>query len=381
MKIAILCPGYGWVRRGVERVAEELAHRLGEGCQPAVYSLWRNSSANGSQERSNGAKIRKVPGIPRTHPLARLYSPLARRAGVYLWGPGDFEALTYAAGLLPRLLQDRPDLVLNFAGPAVGRVCKMLRLIRKTPFLHSAQGMAQGRLEWIHACQRPNRYLALSLPNQEWVEARAPWVRTELVPNGVDCSLFSPHGESASLPLAPPVVLFVGAMDPVKRPELAVRAVARWSADGAAHRARPSLLMIGEGRIRPEIETLGKELLGERFLLLPSVANEELPRYYRACSVFTLPSPAEPFGIVFLEAMACGRPVAAHQGAVQKWLLGEAGVCCNCEEVEEYAAALKRALESDFGDRPRRRALEFDWGRIIAKYENVFCQVAAEKRQ
>jgi glycosyltransferase involved in cell wall biosynthesis len=288
--------------------------------------------------------------------------------------------MTFAANLLPRLLVDRPDVVLNLAGPASGRVCRLLRLLRGTPFLHSAQGMAQGRLEWIHARQRPNRYLALSLPNQQWIEARAPWVKTCLVPNGVDGSLFSPEGEAAKVALRPPIILFVGAMDAVKRPDLTIRAAARLCAKEKKN-GGASLLMIGDGRIRREVESLGLRLLGDRFLVLPRVGNSELPGYYRACSVFTLASPLEPFGIVFLEAMACNRPVVAQEGVVQKWLLGEGGICCDCEDEEGYADSLLLALKKECGDRPRSRALEFDWSRIIGRYESVFHEVVWESRQ
>ncbi len=376
MKVAILCPGFGWDRRGTERVTEEIVSRLSADYKPIVYSLCLNHTAKESSWLTQrGGRLRRVPAIPRTHFLARCYSPLARRAGVYLWSPGDFEAMTFATNLLPWLLYDKPDVVLSFAGPSSGRVCRILRALRGTPFLHSAQGMAQGRLEWIHARQRPNRYLATSVPNRQWIEARAPWLTTHLVPNGVDCSRFCPDGEIAALPLKPPVILFVGAIDPVKRPDLTIRAVARLNADCAGNGGGASLLMIGDGRIRPQIERMGLQVLGDRFLLVPSIENQNLPAYYRASSVFTLATAAEPFGIVFLEAMACNVPVVAHEGPVQGWLLEGGGVCCDCENEHEYAAALKAALKKDFGARPRERALEFDWNIIIREYETVFSEL------
>lgn len=379
MKVAILCPGFGGERRGTERVTEELVTRLGADYRPIVYGLRRKGCRDDLWQQAYGVEIRRVPGVPRTHPLAKFYSPWARRAGVYMWSPGDFEAMTFAANLLPRLLRDRPDVVLSLAGPAAGRVCRALRALRGTPFLHSAQGMAQGRLEWIHARQRPNRYLALSVPNRQWIEARAPWLKIALIPNGVDCARFTPEGEVAELPLPKPSIIFVGAMDPVKRPELAIRAVASISARPGQQ--APSLLMIGDGKSRVAIEQLGRELLRDRFLLLPSIANEELPKYYRACQAFTLATESEPFGIVFLEAMACNLPVVAHQGVVQQWLIGEAGSCCDCTEEAEYAAALSAAIAQPFGTTPRRRAREFDWEGILNRYREVFSEVVLERRQ
>jgi glycosyltransferase involved in cell wall biosynthesis len=298
---------------------------------------------------------------------------------MYLWSPGDFEGMTFAVNLLPRLLADKPEVVLNFGGTASSRICRMLRHLRGTPFLHSAQGMAQGRLELIHASRRPDRYLATSLPNKEWIEARAPWLKTRLLPNGVDCSLFTPDGEVASVPLPPPIVLFVGAIDPVKRPDLTIQAVARLNQDSDKNGKGVSLLMIGDGRTRSRIEKLGKELLGERFHLFPSIPHEQLPAYFRASSIFTLASPAEPFGIVFVEAMACNRAAVAHRVEVQKWLIGEAGICCDCENAEEYAAALRRALDTDYGDRPRRQARQFEWADIVREYESVFSEVVEER--
>ena len=74
---------------------------------------------------------------------------------------------------------------------------------------------------------------------------------------------------------------------------------------------------------------------------------------------------------MFLEAMACDKPVVANDRPVQRWIIGDAGLLCNCLDPQEYAFTLRNALNADFGDVPRKRATEFDWNHIARRYDRV----------
>jgi glycosyltransferase involved in cell wall biosynthesis len=79
------------------------------------------------------------------------------------------------------------------------------------------------------------------------------------------------------------------------------------------------------------------------------VPDDELPDYYRLADVFAMPSVAEGFGIVFLEAMACGTPVLAGNldGSVDAVADGELGLLINPESVPEIAQGLCTLLEKE----------------------------------
>ena len=144
----------------------------------------------------------------------------------------------------------------------------------------------------------------------------APSQRIELAPPGVEHALFSPgnqDGARAALGLGRgPVLLFVGRIQPLKRPLVAVETLACL--------ARPDarLLVVGgpsgaEGeveyqRLQDRIQDVG---LADRVTLVPPRPHYWLSTYYRAADVVLVPSRSESFGLVALEAAASGTPVVA----------------------------------------------------------------------
>ena len=144
----------------------------------------------------------------------------------------------------------------------------------------------------------------------------APPERIELAPPGVEHALFSPgdrEGARRALGLGHgPVLLFVGRIQSLKRPLVAVEAMACLAREDAR------LLIVGGPsgpageveyqRLRDRIQTLG---LKDQVTLVPPRPHHWLSTYYRAADVVLVPSRSESFGLVALEAAACGTPVVA----------------------------------------------------------------------
>jgi D-inositol-3-phosphate glycosyltransferase len=144
--------------------------------------------------------------------------------------------------------------------------------------------------------------------------------RIELVPPGVDHAFFSPGftpgdrtGARAALGLGPdPLVLFVGRIQPLKQADLAVAAVSRMRHTNA------NLVVVGGpsgsagvgelARVRDVADQLG---VGHRVRFVPPQPHHLLSSWYRAADVVVVPSRSESFGLVALEAAACGTPVVA----------------------------------------------------------------------
>ena len=134
-------------------------------------------------------------------------------------------------------------------------------------------------------------------------------VRSAVVYNGTDTALFSP-APPAALPPGK-AILMVGNLIPSKGHELALRAIARLGTLFPHLRCR----IIGEGPDRARLQALASELeLGQRFQFLGRQSRAAVADAMRACSVFVLPSRSEGLGCVYLEAMACGKPVIACHG-------------------------------------------------------------------
>jgi glycosyltransferase involved in cell wall biosynthesis len=139
----------------------------------------------------------------------------------------------------------------------------------------------------------------------------------------------------------------------------------------AMHKLRRELpelayTIVGDGGDRPRLEALARSLRVDQRVTFAGWQNHfELAEAYRACDVFVLPSAQEGFGLVFLEAMATGKPVlAARAGAVPEVVVdGETGVLVDYGDVDALAAAILRlsrdaGLRRTLGEAGRKRFLE-----------------------
>jgi glycosyltransferase involved in cell wall biosynthesis len=207
-------------------------------------------------------------------------------------------------------------------------------------------------------------YVAPAAPWAAWANARARHRRIAVISHGVDVARFRPDGPVTSLldDLPHPRFLAVGALLPVKRLELAIA--------GVAALGRGSLTILGDGYLRPSLSRLGAERLGARFRLCDAVPFDLLPTYYRAADALVFPSdPEERFGLVLLEAMACGLPVVATDDEVRREIVGDGGLLVDPRDPAALARALDRAVTADWSGRPRRQAERLSWSEIAARYE------------
>ncbi|NEQ28984.1 MAG: glycosyltransferase family 4 protein, partial [Microcoleus sp. SIO2G3] len=106
-------------------------------------------------------------------------------------------------------------------------------------------------------------------------------------------------------------------------------------------------VIVGKGDDKPRIEQLIARLgLQECVTLAGFVPDEQLCDYYNLCNVFAMPSKKEGFGIVYLEALACGKPVLAgnQDGAIDALCHGELGALVNPDDVGEITQTLVKIL-------------------------------------
>ncbi len=208
----------------------------------------------------------------------------------------------------------------------------------------------------------------------QWYDADPAKVLT--VPPGVDLERFSPAaGARARLgvPEDALVLLFVGRIQPLKAPDLLLRAAAHLIAYDPAVRSRLVLYVVGapsgSGLDEPTsllalAQTLG---IADRVHFLPPMPPDDLADYYRAADITVVPSHNESFGLVALESQACGTPVVAARvgGLVTAVADGWSGMLVDGHRAPDYADAIMKAL----GDRAAlsRGAVEhasnFSWDR------------------
>jgi glycosyltransferase involved in cell wall biosynthesis len=142
------------------------------------------------------------------------------------------------------------------------------------------------------------------------------------------------------------IILTVGRWDPAERYKGADTLI---SALPRVLRSIPDavLVLVGDGQDKPRLEQLARELsVTENCRFLHGLSQEELFACYAHCDVFALPSRGEGFGLVFLEAMAHGKPVigGAHGGALDVIVDGVTGLLVPHGDIVALSAALESLL-------------------------------------
>ncbi|MFC6080210.1 D-inositol-3-phosphate glycosyltransferase [Sphaerisporangium aureirubrum] len=223
----------------------------------------------------------------------------------------------------------------------------------------------------------------------------APARRVEVVNPGVSLQVFKPGPrggarERLGLPPDAHVMLFVGRIQPLKAPDVLLKAAARMLADDPALRSRLLVAFVGglsgNGLARPSYLTDLAAALGiaDVVRLAPPAPQHELADWYRAADVTVVPSYNESFGLVALESQACGTPVAAASvGGLRTAVRdGVSGVLVDGHEPREWAAALRTLAERPawramLGAGAREHAAAFGWSATAARLLDVYAGATA----
>jgi glycosyltransferase involved in cell wall biosynthesis len=185
-----------------------------------------------------------------------------------------------------------------------------------------------------------------------------------IVPEPIDLRSWEEGvGEAGGALASPPAILTVAHMYPRKNLGVLMEAYARLRDAGVPFQG----WVVGEGPCRNTWERLKDSLdLGDWVTFLGTIPRRELVDRYRRAAIFCLPSRQEGFGIVFLEAMACGKPVVAVRAAAvpETVVDGETGLLVDRDDPE----ALAQALFALLSDPDRRRAAGEAGRRRVEQY-------------
>lgn len=215
---------------------------------------------------------------------------------------------------------------------------------------------------WNIVIAKPDIFVALTDQMAKWAKNWAWGSRIVKIPNGVDLTRFKPSGEKINFGMQRPIVLSVGALEWYKHHEKIISAMVK--VDG-------SLLIVGKGSKKQELESLGKKLLGDRIKII-SAEYGDMPKIYRSCDLFTLPSwNREAFGIVYLEALASGLGVVAPDDSPRREIIGESGLFTNVDDEDKYGEAIQKALKIDWSKKARTQAEKFSWEKIAEEYKKL----------
>jgi len=224
-----------------------------------------------------------------------------------------------------------------------------------------------------------------------WLERLygTPPERISYVVPGVEHAVFSPGTQSAAREAVNiddrPTVLFVGRIQPLKGPSVAAEALGRMRTTDA------QLIIVGgpsgrEGqeelaRVHAAIERYG---LADRVSFVDPVPHHLLSSWYRAADVVVVPSRSESFGLVALEALACGTPVVASSVGGLRTLVdhGKTGFLVTGRDPAVYATYLDQILShpmlaAELAFNSFERAQQYRWSTTAQELRALYDQLLA----
>jgi len=341
----------------------------------AFIDSWIQTIAEGSGTAAGIGGLQRAL-IARGHRVARLAPPIG-------W-PNNLTArrLLFNLSLPPLLQRLHYDLVVGFDIDG----WRYASTRRATPYIASIKGVIaeemqheSGRVrmlfEFLSRLEGYNgRHADAVLTTSAYCRDAIEWhyriapSRVRLVPEGIDLARW--RGLAADEPRSSDgaTILCVARQYPRKQVADLLRALP------AVRRAIPRAraIIAGDGPEHSALLNLADRLkLGGAVRFTGTLPDNELPRLYRRADLFCLPSVQEGFGIVFLEAMACGLPVVATSAAAIPEVVpaGRAGLLVPPGDSAALAAALIELLEDSsrraaYGVYGQEHVQQYDWDRV-----------------
>jgi len=222
--------------------------------------------------------------------------------------------------------------------------------------------------------------------------------RVSTVNPGVDLDRFRPGDkkaarESVGLPADAVVLLFVGRIQPLKAPDVLLRAAAELIAREPDRRGKLVVAVVGgpsgSGLAEPtHLHRLARRLgIADVVRFVKPVDQTRLADWYRAADVAVVPSYSESFGLVAIEAQACGTPVVAARvgGLATAVADGRSGLLVAGHDPGDYASAVTRLLDAphllaDYGENAVEHAARFGWSATAAATADVYSRSIEDLR-
>lgn len=238
-------------------------------------------------------------------------------------------------------------------------VCLLLNRVFGVDYVVLTYGWEVWRLEGRLAregLRRARKVFSISGYTKERLQTQLPELggRVELLPCTVDAERFTPGAKSPGLVErydleGKQLILTVGRLsheEGRKGFDTVLRALPRI----LLHRPDVKYMIIGKGEHLHHLRARAEELgVRDSVIFAGFVPDEEIVAHYNLCDVFVMPSKQEGFGIVFLEALACGKPVIAgdRDGSKDALLGGELGLLVDPDDTDHVARAVLSVINGE----------------------------------
>ncbi len=362
MRVLFALPGFHKVDRGAETALLAVANEL------ALHGVSVMVFGSGHVRAGSAYEFRHVGAIPRSWFRKFPSVPVLRNDTSY-------EDLTFALALATKFKPDLFDITVTSNYPHTNW---MLR--RPVPFRRRPRHIfVTQNGDWpAQSNESEFRYFGcdgLVCINPEYYERNRNNWNSVLIPNGVDTRRFCPGPSirgSLNLPGDAKVILMVSALVQSKR---VIEGI-----DAAAGLQNAHLIIAGSGPLRDAVNEHARRLMPGRFTQL-TLPAEDMPSLYNAADALMHLSIEESFGNIFVEAMAVGLPIVAHDSPRVRWIVGDGEHLVDSKDLGSVTAALAKALQAKRrpSDRIAAKTERFTWKSIGASYLQFFNDVLAAK--
>lgn len=269
---------------------------------------------------------------PRVNPLPATTRPVHYLPSIEFKSYPGYRIVISPSDMLEHLRRERVDLIHSHGLASMAILSLTAAKALKLPHVLTFHTMANEamnyysplkinpqimqKMVWIYLrnlLKRPEVVIAPSAPIKEELEANAVKMRScEVVPTGVDCKRFSPEKYNRAFLekyglAGRRVVLHVGRLSPEKRFDIVLKAIAELSTKEPELR----LLVVGKGPSADEYKRMAGSLgIKDKVVFAGFLPDDELPVAYASCQTLVIASTFETQGLVVLESLASGTPVA-----------------------------------------------------------------------
>jgi len=199
--------------------------------------------------------------------------------------------------------------------------------------------------------------------------------KIEVIHEGVDTNKFNPNNKPIFRDKfkSQYVILFVGTLGKTKNVDKLIKVF-----NYVQKRIDASLVIVGDGPEKDNLIRIVKEMgLTNKVFFEGFVNDEDLPYYYSSCDIFVSCSMIEGFGLVFLEAMASGKPVVAFNIASIPEVVSEGGIIIKKFDLKDMAEniielLINKEVYEKYSKKAREIALNHDWNNVARKYLSFF---------
>ena len=376
MKILIVTPTYLPIVGGTEQTIYEISKRLinrGIG----VTILTRSVKDRTASDEPD-VNVCRIP-----LPEIKIYTP---------WVP-----ITRTVRLLNKIREfchgGQVDIIHQFHVFSFGAACVLAKKYLKKPLITSLMG--QDTYDPFNPIPKVfNPYQAWVVNNSDMVTAPSQDLANHareqgckrdinIVPHGVDIYKFNPNVSGAEVRKKlqireDEIMLFsIQRLDQRKKLDYLIGAMPK------VVKENPNIKLVigGKGPEREKLELLASRLnIGENIVFVGFITEEDLPKYYSACDLFTFHTTYEAFGLVLAEAMARGKPIISTKaGAIPEVIDdGKTGLLVPPLDSDALAEAILK-LANDKGtmtkmaNQGRKKVeQEYDWDKIVERYIGIY---------